>query len=69
MDEDFKKNELIAVQSGKELRFSHYENVSGERVAFGYVTDTSQEPPKKYEPLPMLSILVRGYWENPKVTE
>ena len=68
MNKDFKKDELIAVTSERELRFSHYEDVRGERTAFGYVTNITETPPKRFEPNPLLSILVRGYWKKSEVT-
>jgi hypothetical protein len=69
MNDDLKKNELIAVQGKDELRFSHYDDSEGERIPWGYILDTSKNPPEKYEPHSVLSILVHGYWEKSGVTE
>ena len=69
MSNTLRENQLIAVQPNAELRFSHYKHQNGEKIAWAYIVDIGKNPPEEYEPSPLLSILVRGYWEKPKKTK
>jgi hypothetical protein len=69
MAEIFRNNELIAVQSDLELRFSHYKIVDDEQIAWAYIIDTSKKPPRKFDPSPLLSVLVREDWKKPSTSD